>query len=88
MTAALAVSRDGKLGSAVEIAAMGLPLEEDMNAFIAEAQADVAKVIRDIKGDKKRDRSAITEAVRLTVRRAAQRWSGKKPVVQVMLREG
>jgi len=29
----------------------------------------------------------IAETVRLTVRRAAQRWSGKKPVVQVMLRE-
>jgi ribonuclease J len=88
VTAALAVGREGKLASAVEIAAMGLPLEEDMDAFIAEAQADVQKAVREIKGDKKRDRTAIAEVVRLTVRRAAQRWSGKKPVVQVMLREG
>jgi len=87
VTAALAVSRDGKLASAVEIAALGLPLEEDMDAFIAEAQADVQKAVLAIKGDKKRDREAISETVRLTVRRAAQRWSGKKPVVQVMLRE-
>jgi ribonuclease J len=87
VTAALAVSREGKLASAVEIAALGLPLEEDMDDFIAEAQADVQKAVREIKGDKKRDRSAIAETVRLTVRRAAQRWSGKKPVVQVMLRE-
>ena len=88
VTAALAVSRDGKLSSAVEIAALGLPLEEDMDDFIAEAQVDVQKAVQGIKGDKKRDRAAIAETVRLTVRRAAQRWSGKKPVVQVMLREG
>ena len=88
VTAALAVSRDGKLASKVEIAALGLPLEEDMDDFITEAQADVQKAVLAIKGDKKRDREAIAETVRLTVRRAAQRWSGKKPVVQVMLREG
>jgi len=88
VTAALAVSRDGMLSSSVEIAALGLPLEEDMDDFIAEAQRDVQKAVREIKGDKKRDRAAIAEAVRLTVRRTAQRWSGKKPVVQVMLREG
>ncbi|MFM9935162.1 MAG: ribonuclease J [Novosphingobium sp.] len=88
VTAALAVSREGKLSSAVEIAALGLPLEEDMDEFIAEAQADVQKAVQGIKGDKKRDRAAVAEVVRLTVRRAAQRWSGKKPVVQVMLREG
>jgi len=88
VTAALAVSRDGMLSSSVEIAALGLPLEEDMDDFIAEAQGDVQKAVREIKGDKKRDRAAIAEAVRLTVRRTAQRWSGKKPVVQVMLREG
>ncbi|WP_421846235.1 ribonuclease J [Novosphingobium sp.] len=88
VVAGLAVSAAGKLTSAVEIAAIGLPLEEDMDDFITEAQADVEKAVAAIKGDKKRDRAAISETVRLTVRRAAQRWSGKKPVVQVMLREG
>ncbi|MBX9664044.1 ribonuclease J [Novosphingobium sp.] len=88
VVAALAVSAVGRLTSEVEIAAVGLPLEEDMDAFIAEAQGDVEKAVTAIKGDKKRDRAAIAETVRLTVRRAAQRWSGKKPVVQVMLREG
>ncbi|WP_295527929.1 ribonuclease J [Novosphingobium sp. Chol11] len=87
VTAALAVSPDGKLVSGVEIAAIGLPLEEDMPEYIAEAQDDVAKALLALKGDKRRDRAAIAELVRLTVRRAAQRWSGKKPVVQVMLRE-
>lgn len=88
VVAALAVSPVGKLKSAIEIAAVGLPLEEDMDEFIAEAQGDVAKALGTLKGEKARDRAAISETVRLTVRRAAQRWSGKKPVVQVMLREG
>lgn len=88
VVAGLAVSAAGKLTSAVEIAAIGLPLEEDMDEFVTEAQADVEKAVAAIKGDKKRDRAAVAETVRLTVRRAAQRWSGKKPVVQVMLREG
>ncbi|GEN98833.1 MBL fold hydrolase [Novosphingobium sediminis] len=88
VVAALAVSPVGKLKSAIEIAAVGLPLEEDMEEFVAEAQGDVAKALGTLKGEKARDRAAIAETVRLTVRRAAQRWSGKKPVVQVMLREG
>ncbi|OYU35827.1 ribonuclease J [Novosphingobium sp. PASSN1] len=88
VVAALAVSAVGKLKSAIEIAAVGLPLEEDMDEFVAEAQGDVSKALGTLKGEKARDRAAIAEVVRLTVRRAAQRWSGKKPVVQVMLREG
>ena len=63
-------------------------LDEDMDQFIAEAQGDVAKALSTLKGGKARDREAVREAVRLAARRAAQRWSGKKPHVQVMLREG
>lgn len=87
VTAALAVARDGKLLSAIDIAAIGLPLEEDMHGFVTEAQVDAAEAVRALKGDRRKDRVAIAEAVRLAVRRCAQRWSGKKPVVQVMLRE-
>ena len=87
VTVALAVNLEGKLVSPVEVAAIGIPLEEDMPSYIAETQGDVAKALLGLKGDKRRDRAAIAEMVRLTVRRAAQRWSGKKPVVQVMLRE-
>ncbi|WP_298286888.1 ribonuclease J [Novosphingobium sp.] len=87
ITAALAVRRDGVLASEVEIAAIGIPLDEDMEAFVAEAKVEVAETLRNLKGDRKRDRTAVAEAVRLSVRRTGQRWSGKKPVVQVMLRE-
>ena len=88
VTVAVAVSRDGRLASDVEVASIGLPLDEDMGDFIAEAQADVETAIGALKGDRKRDRLAVAETIRLAARRAAQRWSGKKPVVQVMLREG
>lgn len=88
VTVAVAVSRDGRLASDVEVASIGLPLDEDMGDFIAEAQADVETAVASLKGDRKRDRVAVAETVRLAARRAAQRWSGKKPVVQVMLREG
>jgi ribonuclease J len=88
VTVALAVSLEGKLKSQVEVAAIGIPLEDDLADFVSEAQVDVADAVAALKGDKKRDRRAVAEAVRLAGRRAAQRWSGKKPVVQVLLREG
>ncbi|WP_338465845.1 ribonuclease J [Novosphingobium sp. ZN18A2] len=87
VTVALAVSPAGKLVSQVEVAPIGLPLEDDMAAFLAEAREDVAQALRDLKGDRKKDRLAVAEAARLAARRAAQRWSGKKPVVQVLLCE-
>jgi ribonuclease J len=73
----VAVSGDG-----VEVAGTGLPLDEDYPAFVAEAEADVAKAVG--KAGRK-DRAAVVEAARLAARRAAQRWSGKKPQVQVLL---
>lgn len=78
---------DGQLVSDVEIASIGIPLDEDMEAFVAEAKVEVAQAVKGLKGDRKRDRIAVAEAVRLAVRRTGQRWSGKKPVVQVLLRE-
>ncbi len=65
-----------------EIDALGLPLDEDMDDFIEEAKADIAKAVRKLKG---RDVADISEAARLAARRAAQRWSGKRPQVRVVL---
>ena len=84
----MAVASNGRVASDVEIAALGLPLDEDMDEFVAEARADIERAVHALKGAKARDREAVSEAVRLAARRAAPRWSGKKPVVQVMLREG
>ena len=70
---------------AVHISSLGLPLDEDQADFIAEAQKDVAEAVAKLKGKAREDNAAVTEAARLAARRAAQRWSGKKPQVQVML---
>jgi ribonuclease J len=89
LSVTLAVDGDGRLRSGIDLAAAGLPLDEDYPAFNVEteARADVERALQQLRGDRRRNREAISEAVRLAVRRAAQRWSGKKPVVQVMLRE-
>lgn len=71
-----------------QITALGLPLEEDMDPFIEEACADVVRAIRALRGKAARERDAVCEAARLAVRRAAHRWSGKRPQVRVMLSEG
>ena len=67
------------------IDAAGLPLDEDHSEFVQEAEADVRTAISRLKGADSRDPAAIHEAARLAARRAAVRWSGKKPQVKVMM---
>jgi ribonuclease J len=69
----------------VRVSGVGLPLDEDYADFVEEAEDDVAEAIGKLKGKARRDLAAVTEAARLAARRAAKRWSGKKPQVQVML---
>jgi len=70
-----------------QVAGLGLPLEEDYADFCEEARQDVEDAIGKLKGGARKDRDAVLEAARLAARRAATRWSGKKPQVQVMLAE-
>ncbi|MFM5884440.1 MAG: ribonuclease J [Novosphingobium sp.] len=76
---------DGKGRAHVE--AIGLPLDEDMDDFVREAAEDVAAALARLKGGQRHDREAVSEAARLAARRAAQRWSGKKPQVRVIMPE-
>ncbi|NBC36114.1 MBL fold metallo-hydrolase [Novosphingobium sp. FSY-8] len=69
----------------VQVAGMGLPLVEDYDAFVGEAEADVLAALTKLKGADRRDADALTEAARLAARRCAGRWCGKKPQVKVML---
>ena len=71
----------------VKITGIGLPLDEDYAAFVSEAENDVATALTKL-GKQRRDTASVTEAARLAARRAAARWSGKKPQVQVVLLEG
>ncbi len=79
----LTVVLDGK--GRAKVQAVGLPLDEDYEAFVAEAEQDVGAALGKLKGAARRDIADVTEAARLAARRAAQRWSGKKPQVQVIV---
>ncbi len=87
------MSRDGYLvvvlgrGGSIQIEGVGLPLDEDYDAFIDEAVEDVKRSLSKLRGAAARDREAIYEAARLAARRAAQRWSGKKPQTRVIMPE-
>ncbi len=77
---AVAVDARGK----AKVSGLGLPLDEDYAGFVAEAEADVEAALGKLKGG---DAAKRSEAARLAARRAAQRWSGKKPQVHVMMLE-
>jgi len=85
------ISGDGVLivvlarGAKPMIEAIGLPLDEDLPDFLEEAAGDVLTAINRLKGKDARDVAVIREAARLAARRAAQRWSGKKPQVRVVM---
>jgi ribonuclease J len=79
ITVALPVGADGKLAGTPLIRPFGVPVEEDRDDFIADATDAATRAYS--AGDEERMR----EAVRLAVRRCATLWTGKKPVVEVML---
>ncbi len=79
----VAVAASGK----AKVAALGLPLDEDYAEFVAEAEKDVVTALGRLSHSERSDLAKRTEAARLAARRAAQRWSGKKPQVQVMMLE-
>ncbi len=72
----------------VEVESFGLPLEEDMTDFVAEAKADVLEAIGKLRGKGSVGTEGVAEAARLAARRAARRWSGKNPQVKVVAVEG
>ncbi|MXP43533.1 MBL fold metallo-hydrolase [Altererythrobacter sediminis] len=82
----IVVAIDSQLKPHIEL--LGMPLDEDEEDFVTEASADIVKALRALKGAARKDRSSLTEAVRLATRRAATRWSGKKPQVKVILMGG
>ena len=87
------LARDGMLIVALgakgraQVTGIGLPLDEDYDEFVAEAESDISQAIGRLKGGTRRDRQAVAEAARLAARRAAQRWSGKKPQTRVVMLE-
>ena len=78
---ALPLGADGRLQGEVEIGLEGIPVEEDRDACLEEACEAAADAAR--KGAGNEDK--LREAVRLAVRRCATDWTGKKPVVSVLI---
>ena len=80
ITVALAIGKGGQLAGPPMIRPFGVPVEVDRDDFIADA-TDSAQ--RAFNPDAAEDH--MREAVRLAVRRCATAWTGKKPLVEVML---
>ena len=60
---------------------MGIPVEEDRVEFLEAACAAAGKAA----ASKERDEAKLRESIRLAVRRTATEWTGKKPIVEVLL---
>lgn len=92
MTMRRRIAREGVVFVALDpgkppmIEALGLPLEDDLEEFLADAGERVVSAIARLKGKAARDPAEIMEAARLAARRAATDWCGKRPQVRVVLR--
>ena len=73
----------GRLKGAPQIRVQGVPVEEDRDAFLEEAASAAAEAVK----KDGRDVEKLRESLRLAVRRAAVRFTGKKPVVDVLIVE-
>ncbi|MCC2979941.1 ribonuclease J [Sphingomonas sp. IC4-52] len=83
VSVAVAVTDRGRLAGSPQVRLQGIPVEEERAAFIAEAEDAAAEAVQ----GGSRDRDRLREEVRLAVRRCATRWTGKKPIVDVLLLE-
>jgi ribonuclease J len=81
ISVALGMDRNGRVAGAVEIAMEGIPVEEDREAFLEEACEAAAEAAGKGSGNENK----LKEAIRLAVRRCATDWTGKKPVVNVLI---
>lgn len=83
ISVAVGVVRDGRLIGEPDIRVQGVPVEEDRDEFLDEAREAAAKAVNG-----ERDDAKLREKVRLAVRRVASDWTGKKPVVDVLVIRG
>ncbi len=81
VTIGLAVDKAGQSRARPQVGIHGLPVEEDRADFIE----DVTEAALDALAEAPRDDIKRREAVRLAVRRRTSAWTGKKPVVEVMM---
>jgi ribonuclease J len=80
ITVALPIGDDDRLAGTPLIRPFGVPVEEDRDDFIADATDAATRAY-----SPGTDEEKVREAVRLAVRRCATLWTGKKPLVEVMM---
>ena len=81
VSVAVAIDKGGQPRGRPQVSVQGLPVEEDRVDFIEE----VAEAALDAVAGAPRDPQRRREAIRLAVRRRANRWTGKKPIVDVLV---
>jgi ribonuclease J len=81
VSVALALDDGDRLRGRVELGLQGVPVEEDRAAFLEEACAAAVEAARRAAGSE----GKLREEVRLAVRRCATEWTGKKPLVDVLV---
>jgi ribonuclease J len=83
ISVAIVLDGDDNLLADPEIRLHGVPIEEELDEFLAEASEAALKAVKTSDGDFNK----LREGVRLGVRRVATAWTGKKPIVDVIILE-
>ncbi|HEY0315244.1 MAG TPA: ribonuclease J [Sphingomonas sp.] len=81
ISVAVAIDKGNRAKGRPQIALQGIPVEDDRDDFIEET----AEAVLDALEGAPRDEAKLRETLRLAVRRRATAWTGKKPVVDVMV---
>src|SRR5579859_418262 len=81
VSVAIVLDKGGRSKARPQIAVQGLPVEEDREDFVE----DAVEATLDALEGAPRDEAKLRETIRLAVRRRATAWTGKKPVVDVLL---
>ncbi|MGL5837738.1 MAG: ribonuclease J [Sphingorhabdus sp.] len=83
ISVAVALDGDDNLLGDPVIRVLGVPIEAEIDDFLEEAGEAAEKAIKDWRGDL----DQLRESLRLAVRRVATSWTGKKPIVEVLIVE-
>lgn len=83
MSLAVARDRKGRMIGKPQVRLQGIPVEEDREPFMAE----VAQAVQNAMGKGEKNVDRLRETLRLAVRRVATKWTGKKPVVDILIIE-
>ncbi|MES2095796.1 MAG: ribonuclease J [Pseudomonadota bacterium] len=83
MSVAVAVGKDRKLVGRPSVRFQGVPVEEDRDGFREQVIDAAIEAVKGYRGDRER----LHEDLRLSVRRVATKWTGKKPIVDVLIIE-